>query len=75
MLNELLALVNVEFARARKQAADASDSMEKNARAGEALAYADVKMLIAELKQKHYSDCALHNAPALPIARCDCGGG
>ena len=74
MLNELLALVNVEFARARKQAEDSRDGMEKNARAGEALAYADVKMLIADLKHEHYSDCALHNAPALPIARCDCDG-
>lgn len=23
---------------------------------------------------EHWSDCAVHNAPALPIAACDCGG-
>lgn len=74
MLNELLALVETEFQRARKQAKESSDEMEKNARCGEAMAYADVKMLIADLKQKHYSDCALHNTPAYPIERCDCGG-
>lgn len=73
MLNEMLALINAEFNRARKQATEATSEMEKHARAGEAMAYADVKMMIAELKQKHYSDCALHNAPAYPIARCDCG--
>lgn len=22
----------------------------------------------------HWSDCAVHNAPALPIGECDCGG-
>lgn len=74
MLNELLALVNFEFDRARKQAADASDEMEKHALAGEVMAYADVKLLIADLKMKHYSDCSLHNAPAYQIARCNCGG-
>lgn len=74
MLNELLALIETEFQRARRQASEATDSMEKHSRAGEAMAYADAKMLIAELKQKHYSDCALNNAPAYPIARCDCGG-
>ncbi len=24
-------------------------------------------------KSKHASDCAVHNAPALPIGPCDCG--
>lgn len=74
MLNVLLALVETEFQRARQQAKAATTEIEKQARAGEAMAYADVKMLIADLKLKHYSDCALHNAPAYPIARCDCGG-
>ena len=23
---------------------------------------------------RHYSDCAVHNAPALPPGPCDCGG-
>ena len=22
----------------------------------------------------HWSDCAIHNAPALPVGPCDCGG-
>jgi hypothetical protein len=22
----------------------------------------------------HWSDCAVHNAPALPLGECDCGG-
>lgn len=22
----------------------------------------------------HWSDCAVHNAPALPVGPCDCGG-
>ena len=24
--------------------------------------------------RKHYSDCAVHNEPALPAGECDCGG-
>ena len=24
--------------------------------------------------EKHYSDCAVNNAPALPVGPCDCGG-
>lgn len=23
---------------------------------------------------EHYSDCAVHNGPALPVGECDCGG-
>ena len=23
---------------------------------------------------RHWSDCAVHNAPALPASKCDCGG-
>jgi hypothetical protein len=74
MIYDLLSLIETEFKRARHQAVHATTEMEKHSRTGEAMAYADVKMLIAELKQKHYSDCALHNAPEYQIARCDCGG-
>lgn len=24
--------------------------------------------------REHWSDCAVHNAPALPVGECDCGG-
>lgn len=27
-----------------------------------------------ETKQKHWSDCAVHNEPAYPNGPCDCGG-
>ncbi len=26
------------------------------------------------MKSGHWSDCAVHNAPALPVGVCDCGG-
>ena len=74
VLNALLALVETEFKRARDQASAATAEWEKHSRAGEAMAYADVKMLIADMETRHLSDCALHNAPAYSIKRCDCGG-
>ncbi len=73
-LTSLLALVKTEFVRARRQANDSDDNEERLVKAGEAMAYVDVKLMIAESKTAHYSDCALHNEPAMRIKRCDCGG-
>lgn len=70
----LLSLVEAEFRYAKRQVESATNDIERHSRASEALAYADVKLIIAELTQEHYSDCSLHNAPAHPISRCDCGG-
>jgi len=55
-----------ERARLRGEAA------EQEAQAGIALAYADMKMRIAEAATMHLSDCALHNGPALTPGPCDC---
>lgn len=31
-------------------------------------------ILLLASKNSHASDCAAHNAPALPVGPCDCGG-
>lgn len=49
------------------------DAHERDAQAGIALAYADMKIRIAEAATMHLIDCAAHNAPADEPGPCDCG--
>ena len=36
-------------------------------------AEAMVRHMVEGMPVQHASDCALHNAPALPVGPCDCG--
>lgn len=76
-LRYVLEAAEAGLAAARREAERArlrGDLQERDARAGEALAYADMKMRIAEAATMHLSDCATHNAPAYEPGPCDCGG-
>jgi hypothetical protein len=76
-LRYVLAAAEAGLAAARGAADRAKargDTHECDAQAGIALAYADMKMRIAEATTMHLSDCALHNAPAYKPGPCDCGG-
>jgi hypothetical protein len=64
------------FVAAKKDAELAKNSgdwLEYYSKAGEALAYAGMKMSISEAAAMHLSDCATNNSPAYKSGTCDCG--
>lgn len=76
-LRYVLEAADAGIAAARREAERAllrGDLRERDARAGEALAYAAMKMRVAEAATMHLSDCARHNAPAYEPGPCACGG-